>query len=340
MTDRQLLQQALDALEESVDLVRHEYSIDWRHGLSTRKAQLEGMKAGLDAHDAAITALRERLAHCDRCGKKLGGEGDIHTCSPRLDQGPDYERGFVDGMSRQAQSSVDRAVNRMAQPEQEPVATVQCIKGITIDPVTGNVGIGTPAQPAQQEVDWKDQYEKQKRRADMWVAKYEKDIGPIEYAAPAAQQEPHIQFMSSDELKPRTPAEKKAYLQGVVDGKMYAVRDGLATPPAAQRLRQEPVVSLPYHPCTAILIAGLKDLHAWDVLHEWDKARKIVDDGMVAAAPPAAQRKPQYNKTEMNCFVQDLYDQKMREGKHGHYETMFHVVHRAIEAAHGIKENT
>jgi hypothetical protein len=40
---------------------------------------------------------------------------------PRLDQGPDYERGFVDGMSKQAQSSVDRAVNRMAQPAQEPV---------------------------------------------------------------------------------------------------------------------------------------------------------------------------------------------------------------------------
>jgi hypothetical protein len=51
---------------------------------------------------------------------------------------------------------------------------------------------------------------------------------------------------------------------------------------------------------------------------------------------PPAQRKPQYNKTEMNCFVQNLYDEKMREGKHGHYETMFHVVHRAIEAAHGI----
>jgi len=62
MTDREIMQQALDALENSVDLVRHEYSIDWRHGLSTRKAQLEGMKAGLDAHDAAITALRERLA--------------------------------------------------------------------------------------------------------------------------------------------------------------------------------------------------------------------------------------------------------------------------------------
>ena len=52
--------------------------------------------------------------------------------------------------------------------------------------------------------------------------------------------------------------------------------------------------------------------------------------------PP--QRKPQYDKTEMNCFVQDLYDKKIQEGKHGQYEAMFHVVHRAIEAAHGIKE--
>ena len=38
-----------------------------------------------------------------------------------------------------------------------------------------------------------------------------------------------------------------------------------------------------------------------------------------------------YDKTEMNCFVQDLYDKKMQEGKHGHYETMFHVVHQAIK---------
>lgn len=35
---------------------------------------------------------------------------------PRLDQGPDYERGFVDGMQHQMQSSVDRAVNAMTRP--------------------------------------------------------------------------------------------------------------------------------------------------------------------------------------------------------------------------------
>ena len=32
-----------------------------------------------------------------------------------LKQGPDYERGFVDGMQKQSQSSVDKAVNAMSQ---------------------------------------------------------------------------------------------------------------------------------------------------------------------------------------------------------------------------------
>lgn len=35
---------------------------------------------------------------------------------PRLDQGADYERGFIDGMQKQMQSSVDKAVNAMSQP--------------------------------------------------------------------------------------------------------------------------------------------------------------------------------------------------------------------------------
>jgi len=42
---------------------------------------------------------------------------------PRLDQGADYERGFIDGMQYQMQTSVDKAVNAMSQQEQgEPVA--------------------------------------------------------------------------------------------------------------------------------------------------------------------------------------------------------------------------
>ena len=36
---------------------------------------------------------------------------------PRLDQGQDYERGFIDGMQYQMQTSVDKAVNAMSQPK-------------------------------------------------------------------------------------------------------------------------------------------------------------------------------------------------------------------------------
>jgi transcription elongation factor Elf1 len=52
---------------------------------------------------ATITAIKEALAQPER----------------------DYERGFIDGMQKQMQSSVDKAVNRMAQT-QEPVALPCC----------------------------------------------------------------------------------------------------------------------------------------------------------------------------------------------------------------------
>jgi len=46
-----------------------------------------------------------------------------------LKQGPDYERGFVDGGQKQMQSSVDKAVNAMAQPEQEPDVVMHWTSG-------------------------------------------------------------------------------------------------------------------------------------------------------------------------------------------------------------------
>jgi len=33
---------------------------------------------------------------------------------PRLDQGPDYERGFIDGMMYQTETTVNRAVDAMS----------------------------------------------------------------------------------------------------------------------------------------------------------------------------------------------------------------------------------
>jgi hypothetical protein len=108
MNDRQLLQQALDALENSVDrMLEDAYQAEkFYNNYPTRQGKVNGLKVLADDHEKAITALTERLAHCDRCGKRLGGEGDIHTCSP--DPIGDAQ---------------DRLIAEMAaQPEQEPVA--------------------------------------------------------------------------------------------------------------------------------------------------------------------------------------------------------------------------
>jgi hypothetical protein len=59
--DEALLRQALDCLVESVDLVRHDYEGNWRHGVPTRERQLAGMNEQLDQHEATITAIKERL---------------------------------------------------------------------------------------------------------------------------------------------------------------------------------------------------------------------------------------------------------------------------------------
>ena len=56
--------------------------------------------------------------------------------------------------------------------------------------------------------------------------------------------------------------------------------------------------------------------------------------GLAWVAQKSAQPEQEpvaYDKTELNRFVQDLYDEKMQNGKHGHYETLFHVVHQAIK---------
>lgn len=45
---------------------------------------------------------------------------------------------------------------------------------------------GASPQPSQ-ETDWQDLYQKEKRRSEMWIAKYEKDIRPLEKAYPTEQ---------------------------------------------------------------------------------------------------------------------------------------------------------
>jgi hypothetical protein len=62
MSLRTAAQQALEALEKSIDTVRNEYEGDWRHGMPTREKQLSAMRELVEKHEAAITALRTALA--------------------------------------------------------------------------------------------------------------------------------------------------------------------------------------------------------------------------------------------------------------------------------------
>ena len=88
-----------------------------------------------------------------------------------------------------------------------------------------------------------------------------------------------------------------------------------------------------------LALEAFNDLAAWndgeigghmDEPYSAEIARKAITAIKEALAQPE-QEPVAYDKTEMNCFIQDLYDKKMQEGKHGHYETMFHVVHQAIK---------
>lgn len=84
-------------------------------------------------------------------------------------------------------------------------------------------------------------------------------------------------------------------------------------------------------------LAWFYDSYPQDVTKKGNELLPHVETVLAAirealAEHPAQQQEPvAYDKTEINCFAQDLYDQKMREGKRGHYESMFHVIHQCIK---------
>jgi hypothetical protein len=89
--ERKALKLALEALENSVDLVREDaYNAEKLYGnYPSRRGKIGGLKVLADDHEKAITALKERLAQpeqernfCPRCGKRTADLTVIHTCTP------------------------------------------------------------------------------------------------------------------------------------------------------------------------------------------------------------------------------------------------------------------
>ncbi len=84
---------------------------------------------------------------------------------------------------------------------------------------------------------------------------------------------------------------------------------------------------------------GRECLRLVTYLTDWEQKFGYVVMGITplppVSEPDVAGPTPRvsYDKTTMNKFVQERYNQLCAEGKHGHYETMFRVVHEAIEKA-------
>ena len=80
MTDKELMQMALDALIDAADSQNWEMqqNID-QHGEWYRRSLY--LKQATTNSQAAIEALRTRLSQCERCGEVTPAE--IHTCTPK-----------------------------------------------------------------------------------------------------------------------------------------------------------------------------------------------------------------------------------------------------------------
>lgn len=61
MNDEQLLKAALDALENSRDVVWNEYHMYWGLNLPTRQSQADALREAAEKHDAVIAEIRTRL---------------------------------------------------------------------------------------------------------------------------------------------------------------------------------------------------------------------------------------------------------------------------------------
>jgi hypothetical protein len=75
---------------------------------------IEAMKLALEALEKLDKVMKRSPDTSSAITVLCRAIEQLENRRPKLDQGPDYERGFIDGMQHQMQSSVNRAVNAMS----------------------------------------------------------------------------------------------------------------------------------------------------------------------------------------------------------------------------------
>ncbi len=167
------------------------------------------------------------------------------------------------------------------------------------------------AQP-EQEYDWKDLYEKEKRRSAMWLAKYEEVAGPAPKAYPLAQpeQEPvTIWYMRDNHTFKKLSADvsialieiEQEFNEGYTYGMLCSKREGFPNVHASGEKKR---------------------------LEFFAECKKVFEEWLPSTTPP--QRKPLTWERVLEIGLECAND---------HSRLPYEVkVARAIEAAHGIKE--
>ena len=105
---------------------------------------------------------------------------NVHRSDCAVHNEPAYQNGPCDCGAAYSQFITDvlTAAGLIAHGKQSKALSQRLADGVMLFRLS-------PGAAPTAEIDWKDQYEKQKRRAEMWIAKYEKDIGPLERVYPA-----------------------------------------------------------------------------------------------------------------------------------------------------------
>jgi len=155
MTEQTEAQRLADEL-----VALHGYPLSIKAAAELRRLDAELMRKS-DAIQrlwAERDSLRSSMEHCDRCGKKLGGEGDIHTCTPKADPIGDAQDKLIAEMAAQPEQKWQYGTPLLnlftKQPVQEPVAWISAVTGdVTTQDMSHTVSwvpLTTPpaAQPA------------------------------------------------------------------------------------------------------------------------------------------------------------------------------------------------